>query len=542
MTSKLVLKFRFVFIWLCMFPTLSFGATDVILYLEDVRWDTDQNVKIHLMRPQGTDHRIVSTDYPVASASLNPDGNWITYVSRTRKEVRQVHVSGKREKVLVRLRHSSGSKGPTAVKVSPNGRYVAYSRYYPGNKIGIEVYDIRRRQFSVRRTLGAEVSGPARRKILVRRLLWSPDSNTLAASVDHTNRYFDDTNWFGDRYTFIYDRKTGAIRRRLVSGVTSDKEPLDFISNTKLLAFGRDGGGGLYTKKALYEYNIANNETTRLFNTTSLSEIKGLAVSPSRRFVSMDITHLTTQNGSIGFQPWSSVSGTPRVSTRPWYRTFATLNLNSLAAQFTSPLTESAGGMDQYEISNMAKLYSPGFEWRSVRSGAAFKGSTCWGWRVTMFGTPGNDRITGTAGVDVIAAGSGNDTIKSLGGADIICAGDGDDVVEAGPGADTVYGDIDVNQNNISDFIYAGDDRLFGSSGDDVISGLGGDDFIRGDAGDDFLFGGADNDRISGGAGDDYLQGQGGNDILTAGRGDDINNGGAGIDRCTGALQTSECE
>lgn len=543
MTIKMLRCVRLLSIWLFVLPTLSFGATEVILYLEDVNWDVDANPKIHLMRPQGTDHRIVSTDFPVASASLNPDGDWITYVSRARKELRQVHVSGNREKVLVRLPHSSGPKGPTDVKVSPNGRYVAYTRYYSGNRIGIEVYDIRQRRFSLRRIYGREISGPRNRRINVRRLLWSPDSKTLVTSMEHTRNFFDAVReeWIADRYTFVYARNTERLVRSLRYGAPTDREPLDFISNTQLLAFGFHGQG-VYTTNALYRYDIVRNEMVKLFNTTSLSTIKGLAVNPSRRLVSMDINHLTNVRGGIGFQPWAAVSGTARVPAAPWHRTFATLNLNTLTAQFTSPQTGYSDGMAQFQIDNMQNRYSPSFEWRSVRSDAAFKGTTCWGWRVTVFGTSGNDRIVGTPGTDVIAAGAGNDTIDALAGNDIICAGDGDDAVNAGPGSDTVYGDIAANQNQGSEIIYSGNDRLFGSSGDDLIDGSAGDDFVRGDAGNDRLSGGTGNDRLSGGADDDYLRGGAGNDILLGGRGEDTNNGGDGTDQCSGAIQTSECE
>lgn len=108
----------------------SASATDVILFLSDSTSDNDFLPEINVMRTDGSDHRRIRTDYPVSSASLGVDGEWIVYVTRGRKELRLVHTSGKREKVLVRLNHSVGAKGPTDVSWSPNGRYVLYTRYY----------------------------------------------------------------------------------------------------------------------------------------------------------------------------------------------------------------------------------------------------------------------------------------------------------------------------------------------------------------------------------------------------------------------------
>ncbi|QMU60364.1 MAG: hypothetical protein GKR92_01100 [Gammaproteobacteria bacterium] len=89
-----------------------------------------------------------------------------------------------------------------------------------------------------------------------------------------------------------------------------------------------------------------------------------------------------------------------------------------------------------------------------------------------MFGTLGNDNITGTANDDVIVARDGND---------VIAGGDGDDLIVGGAGNDILNGD-------------AGNDQIYGGDGNDSLNG--------GD-GNDILIGGAGNDAAVGGAGDD---------------------------------------
>jgi Ca2+-binding RTX toxin-like protein len=79
-----------------------------------------------------------------------------------------------------------------------------------------------------------------------------------------------------------------------------------------------------------------------------------------------------------------------------------------------------------------------------------------------MFGTPGNDTLTGANGI-----------------------------------ANRLYG-------------YAGNDNLNGGSGNDILDGGADDDYLRGNAG---------NDTLDGGAGDDFLMGNAGNDTYVFGRG-----------------------
>jgi Ca2+-binding RTX toxin-like protein len=88
----------------------------------------------------------------------------------------------------------------------------------------------------------------------------------------------------------------------------------------------------------------------------------------------------------------------------------------------------------------------------------------------TIVGTAANNRLTGTAGNDVICADAGADTVNGRGG---------DDLIYAGAGADSVSGG-------------GGNDRILGGSGRDQLSG--------GD-GRDYLDGGVQRDRCDGGRG-----------------------------------------
>ena len=136
-------------------------------------------------------------------------------------------------------------------------------------------------------------------------------------------------------------------------------------------------------------------------------------------------------------------------------------------------------------------------------------------------GSPGDDRIYGTAVTDRILAGDGNDYVQAKAGDDLvdggtgndaIYGGDGNDTITAGDGADVVYGDD-------------GDDTVDGGGGNDTLSGGKGTDIVAGGAGDDLLDGGAGNDTLTGGAGTDtyVIYGGMGSDSATDGEGGETN-------------------
>ncbi|WP_176592687.1 right-handed parallel beta-helix repeat-containing protein [Sphingobium sp. EM0848] len=99
----------------------------------------------------------------------------------------------------------------------------------------------------------------------------------------------------------------------------------------------------------------------------------------------------------------------------------------------------------------------------------------------------GNDldnRIVGSAGVDILYGHGGNDMIQGEGGDDVIYGGAGDDKLLGGDGNDRLYGGD-------------GNDTLSGGAGNDVIDGGAGNDRIEGDGGDDILTGGAGADLFN---------------------------------------------
>lgn len=109
-----------------------------------------------------------------------------------------------------------------------------------------------------------------------------------------------------------------------------------------------------------------------------------------------------------------------------------------------------------------------------------------------IFTDAGNDRITGSNGVDFVFSGIGNDTIQTGRGNDIVFAGTGNDVVDGG----------------------SGHDLIAGGSGNDILRGGDGDDLLAGNTGNDIVSGGNGNDVIIGGQGFDCLSGNGGNDLF----------------------------
>lgn len=110
------------------------------------------------------------------------------------------------------------------------------------------------------------------------------------------------------------------------------------------------------------------------------------------------------------------------------------------------------------------------------------------GFKQPIFGSSGDDVITGTAVAEAIFASDGNDRVNARGGDDLVFAGNGNDIVRGG----------------------AGQDRLVGGDGNDVLWGDGGRDVLDGGNGDDVLFGGAGKDDMTGGfGGDTFVFGSG---------------------------------
>lgn len=213
--------------------------------------------------------------------------------------------------------------------------------------------------------------------------------------------------------------------------------------------------------------------------------------------------------------------------------------------------------------------------------------ATCHDGTATIVGTESGDKLTGTPGRDVIAAGKGSDRINGRRGNDLICAGRGADLLRGGPGNDRLYGEADG-------FLFGEDqygDELIGGPGRDLLDGgpglgrsdrgldvlsypgarsglridLGTNiarlgeqrdtvysiedvrgtrfaDVMRGDRYFQFLSGGSGADRLYGRGGPDFMFGDDGGDVVRGGVGNDILDGGAGIDVAFGGPNNDRCQ
>lgn len=147
--------------------------------------------------------------------------------------------------------------------------------------------------------------------------------------------------------------------------------------------------------------------------------------------------------------------------------------------------------------------------------------ATCGGKKVTIYGTPGDDRITGTDGADVIHGLQGHDHIRGLDGNDTICGGAGHDLLTGGQGFDVLYGaqgndHLSANGSGRDDI--AGS-RMFGGAGHDKLVGSNRWDRMQGGPGNDTLTHGPGSvfdqgrDWMRGGPGNDHLFSRGFDDL-----------------------------
>lgn len=105
-------------------------------------------------------------------------------------------------------------------------------------------------------------------------------------------------------------------------------------------------------------------------------------------------------------------------------------------------------------------------------------------------GTPGDDRIDGTASGDSLFGLQGNDVLNGQANDDCLFGGVGSDRLSGAAGDDRLLGD------DASDAV-PGNDRLFGNAGNDLLVGGPGRDRLRGGAGRNRLRGGSGNDRLN---------------------------------------------
>lgn len=113
-----------------------------------------------------------------------------------------------------------------------------------------------------------------------------------------------------------------------------------------------------------------------------------------------------------------------------------------------------------------------------------------------IFGTSGNDKISGDSKNNIIVTFEGNDS------------------VDAGGGNDCVIGISGVKKFNGG----SGNDILIGGLGNDILDGGSGNDNIAGNGGDDKLSGGSGSDKLDGGTGVNILSGDSGKDVCKNGK------------------------
>jgi Ca2+-binding RTX toxin-like protein len=193
-----------------------------------------------------------------------------------------------------------------------------------------------------------------------------------------------------------------------------------------------------------------------------------------------------------------------------------------------------------------------------------------------LFGSFGNDTLTGGSGADQLFGQGGNDTLLGKGGADFLFGGTENDTLTGGDADDQVFGesgndrmiwnpgdDTDLNEGGAGtdttevnggggaeEFTTTANgtrvrfDRLdpapfsidMGTDEELVLNANGGDDShsatgnlaaliditVDGGAGDDRILGGNGIDLLEGGDGDDFVDGQQGNDVAPLGSGNDV--------------------
>ncbi|WP_025805134.1 retention module-containing protein [Pseudomonas chlororaphis] len=167
----------------------------------------------------------------------------------------------------------------------------------------------------------------------------------------------------------------------------------------------------------------------------------------------------------------------------------------------------------------------------------------------TLTGTAGDDvllagsvdnLINAGDGNDVLIAGSGNNTLHGDAGNDLLFSGPGNDLLDGGTGNDTasyahasagVTVDLALlgaqNTGGAGTDILTAIENLVGSNYNDsltgdnnanIITGGLGNDVLNGGGGDDLLIGGLGNNSLSGGSGSDtfqWQQGNSGHDLIT---------------------------
>jgi len=151
-----------------------------------------------------------------------------------------------------------------------------------------------------------------------------------------------------------------------------------------------------------------------------------------------------------------------------------------------------------------------------------------------LFGGSGNDALNGGTGDDMLSGGSGNDALNGGSGNDMLSGGtgndsfvtDGSDAIaeNAGEGTDTVQSSGSMTLGaNLENLVLSGTGAIdgTGNGGANSLTGNGSANGLTGAGGADKLAGGGGADNLAGGSGADRLAGGSGADSLVGGSGSD---------------------
>ena len=175
----------------------------------------------------------------------------------------------------------------------------------------------------------------------------------------------------------------------------------------------------------------------------------------------------------------------------------------------------SGSKLEYTTSSGLASKTSYVFQLRSVKNGAAsyHANADC----SAMYGTSGNDTLTGSDYPDCINGLTGNDTLKGGDGADKLDGGGGTDTVSYSGSPEGIIVNLSTNTATFADDAVSTNSH---ANGDEIsnfenIIGSDNDDILTGDSSANVLTGGNGDDILEGGAGGDTLWGEGGNDTLS---------------------------
>lgn len=416
------------------------------------------------------------------SASISADGRYIAFSSSASNlvpgdtnDVGDVFVHDRLAGATTRASVSSaGSQGNDwssgITSISADGQYVVFASAASNlvandNNDSGDVFVHDRRTGTTTRvsvdSAGQQANSWSRSSVI------SADGRYVAFNSQASNLVTGDTNDTED--VFVHDRQTGVTTRANVNsagGQANDGSDVGF-----LLFISADGR---YVAFDSYASNLVEGDT----NGTSDIFVRDRQASAT--------TRVSVSSG--GWQG-SFRSEFPSISSDGRYVAFASGALNLVAGDTNyvddifvhDRLTTLLEGPAELStctdaLDNDNDGYVDGNDSDCKPVPAPLR---CDGKRVTIVGTPRNDRFTATRGDDVIAGLAGNDVLSGAGGNDTVCGGSGNDTLKGNAGADRLFGG-------------PGNDTLLGGSDGDTLTGGSGIDTCDGQAGSDTSVGGCE--------------------------------------------------